>query len=118
MSQGLQTIDERMKRTLETWLANPLKSFKQIAIDAGISERTFYSYRQDADFMAKYHAEQQKRFSALEGKAVAQLENKLDEGEWKAIQYTLDGLGYKATDKVEMDNKTVISINVGDEEDD
>lgn len=118
MPQGTQTKDDRMKRTLEVWLANPIARFEDIAAAAGISDKTFWRYRQDADFMAEYHEQLKKRFSSLEGKAVAQLENKLDDGDWRAIQYTLDGLGYKATDKVEMDNKTIISINVGDDEND
>lgn len=101
MPQGTQTKDARMKRTLETWLANPLATFEEIAASAGVSDITFWRYRQDADFMKEYHEQQRQRFSSLEGKAIAQLENKLDDGEWKAIQYTLDGLGYKPTEKIE-----------------
>lgn len=101
MPQGNQTKDDRMKRTLEVWLANPLAKFEEIAAAAGVSDKTFWRYRQDPDFMAEYHKQQKQRFSSLEGKAIAQLENKLDDGEWKAIQYTLDGLGYKPTEKIE-----------------
>lgn len=114
MPQGTQTKDDRMKRTLEVWLANPLGRFEDIAAAAGVSDKTFWRYRQDPDFMAEYHEQQKKRFSSLEGKAIAQLENKLNDGEWKAIQYTLDGLGYKATEKIEADVATSYTVGFKD----
>jgi len=114
MPQGTQTKDDRMKRTLEVWLANPLGRFEDIAAAAGVSDKTFWRYRQDPDFMAEYHEQQKQRFSSLEGKAIAQLESKLDEGEWKAIQYTLDGLGYKATEKIEADVATSYTVGFKD----
>lgn len=116
MPQGKQTKVDRMERTLEVWLANPLDTFEQIAEKAGVSERTMYRYRSDPAFMAEYSRRQKERFASLEGKAVAQLERKLNEGEWKAIQYTLDGLGYKATEKVDVDTNANFVINILDTE--
>lgn len=108
---SVATKEDRMRKTLEIWLANPFDTFEQIAEKAGVGDKTFYRYRQNPEFMAEYHARQKERFSALEGKAIAQLENKLDEGEWKAIQYTLDGLGYKPIDKLEV-QQTTINVTV------
>lgn len=116
MPQGTQTKDDRMKRTLEVWLANPLGKFEDIAAAAGVSDKTFWRYRQDPDFMAEYHKQQQKRFSSLEGKAIALLENEMDNGNWNAIKYTLDGVGYKPTDKIEASTQNTFTIHIGGEE--
>lgn len=115
MPQGKQSKDIRMERVLEVWLNNPFATFKQIADEAGVSVPAFQRYRKDEAFMEEYHKRQKARFSALEGKAIAQLENKLDDGEWRAIQYTLDGLGYKATDKVEAKAELTYTVGFEDE---
>lgn len=115
MPQGNGSLEDRMNRAMEVWLANPLSSYEDIAIMAGIGDKTFYRYRQNPEFMNEYHQRQKERFASLEGKAVAKLEQKLDEGEWRAIQYTLDGMGYKPTDKVEV-AQTVISVSVEDDD--
>lgn len=116
MPQGKQSKDIRMERVLEVWLNNPFATFKEIADEAGVSVPAFQRYRKDEAFMEEYHKRQKSRFSALEGKAIAQLENKLDDGEWKAIQYTLDGLGYKATEKVEANTNNIITLTIGEDE--
>lgn len=114
MPQGAQTKEERMERTLEVWLANPLDTFEQIAAKAGISERTMYRYRTNPDFMAEYSRRQKERFASLEGKAVALLEMEMDKGNWNAIKYALDGTGHKPTDKVEV-QQTTISVTVDED---
>jgi uncharacterized protein (DUF2384 family) len=115
MPQGNQTKEARMERTLETWLAMPLATFEEIAAASGVSDKTFYRYRQDASFMAEYSRRQKQRFAALEGKAIALLEEQMENRNWNAIKYTLDGTGYKPTDKVEV-QQTTISVSI-DEED-
>lgn len=115
MPQGNQTKEARMERTLETWLSMPLASFEEIAAASGVSDKTFYRYRQDASFMAEYSRRQKQRFAALEGKAIALLEEQMENRNWNAIKYTLDGTGYKPTDKVEV-QQTTISVSI-DEED-
>lgn len=102
------------ERCLEAWLANPLADFQTIAKAAQVCDMTFYRYRQDASFMAEYHKRQRERFAGLEGKAIALLENEMDNGNWNAIKYTLDGNGYKPTDKVEV-QQTTITVGFEDE---
>ena len=114
MPQGKQTKVDRMERTLEVWLANPLASFEEIAEKAGVSERTMYRYRSDPAFMAEYSRRQKERFASLEGKAVALLEIEMDKGNWNAIKYALDGTGHKPTDKVEV-QQTTISVTVDED---
>lgn len=115
MPQAAGTKEGRMERTLETWLAMPLATFEEIAAAAGVSDKTFWRYRQDPEFMAEYSRRQKQRFAALEGKAVALLEEQMDSRNWNAIKYTLDGCGFKPTDKVEV-QQTTICVSIDEEE--
>lgn len=115
MPNGNQTKEERMNRTLEIWLANPLSSFEEIAKAAGVSYRTFQRYRQDEAFMAEYSRRCKAKFKALEAPAISLLREEMDSHNWNAIKYVLDGTGYKPTDKVEV-QQTTITVSVEDEE--
>lgn len=105
---------DRMKMAMEVWLANPLDTFGEIAAKAGIGQKTFYRYRKDADFMEQYHKAQQERFAAMEGKAVALLDEEMNNRNWNAIKYVLDGNGYKPTDKVEV-QQTTFTVGIEDD---
>ena len=113
-SVGNSVKQTRMDLCLEVWIENPLLPYDTIADMAGVGKKTFWRYRQDPDFMAKYHELQKQKFAALEGKGVALLEEQMDKGNWNAIKYVLDGTGYKATEKVETSGTTTINVSVGD----
>ena len=100
-------MEANMLNTLETWLANPLLTLEEVGDKAGIGRTAFWRYRQNPLFMEEYRRRQRERFAAMEGKAIELLNNELDKGNWNAIKYTLDGLGYKPTDKVEITEKTI-----------
>lgn len=106
----------RKRKVMENWLNNPFASYEEISKMSNISKRTFERYRADAAFMAEYHQRQNERFKSLEGKAVALLEQQMEQGNWNAIKYTLDGSGYKPTDKVEV-QQTTITVSIEDDED-
>ena len=106
-------MDERQNRVLETWLNNPNDTYTAIAEKAGISFTTFWKYRSNDEFMVEYHKRCQQRFKELENKAMLQLENQVDKGNFAAVKYVLDGNGYRPTEKVEVQQTT---ITVGVEE--
>lgn len=106
--------EARMIKALEVWLNNPLKPLNTVARIAEISPKTFYVYRQNPLFMEEYRNRQRSRFAALEGKAIELLDNELDNKNWNAIKYTLDGLGYKPTDKVEI-SETTIKVDIDED---
>ena len=112
-----QGIEERKQRTLEAWVNNPTLTFEEIAKLAGVSDKTFWRYRQDENYMKQYQKMCQARFRRLEAKAIQKLEEQLDEGNFQAVKYTLDSLGYKPTDKVEANVDAPITITVGFKED-
>lgn len=108
-------MEDRKEKAIEIWLANPLADLQTIAAKAGISDKTFYRYRQDAAFMDEYHNRLKQRFAALEGKAMFYLEDQIDAKNWNAIKYVLDSAGYKPTEKVDMNATTTINVSIGDD---
>lgn len=109
-----QSVIDRKYRAIEVWVANPLDTFEEIAKKAGISDKTFWRYRQEEEFMEEYHRRCEKRFKSLEGKAIALLDGELDNKNWQAIKYVLDGTGFKPTEKseVKVDDGLTIKIEV------
>mgnify|MGYP004591980171 CR=1 FL=1 len=105
-----------MENALETWLSNPLLSFRDVAEKAGISEDTFKLYRDEPTFMDEFHKRNRERFKCMEAKALEVLENKLDDEDWKACEYVLNGLDFGGKTKIEATTATTITINVGDED--
>lgn len=114
MAYSTQNKEDRVFRTIEAWVANPLATYEEIARKAGISDKTFWRYRQDPEFMEEYHKRCEQRFRSLESKAIALLDGELDSKNWNAIKYVLDGTGYKPTDKseVKVDDGLTIKVEV------
>lgn len=111
---GKQSLEERKQKALEAWVNNPTKTFEEIAEIAGVSDKTFWRYRQDEAFMERYREMCQARFKSMEAKAIDLLNEQLDYKNWNAIKYVLDGLGYKPTDKVEQVSETTIKVSLED----
>lgn len=89
------------------WIKNPFRSYKEIAAECGISDRTFWSYRQEPEFMNRVHEAMQKAFNALEVKAIGNLEKALDGADWQATKYVLDGLDYSGQQKISVESNNV-----------
>ena len=78
MSKAGKSMEERQRRVIDVWCANPLLPYPQIAAKAGVSDVTFWRYRQDENFMKMYHEACEKRFKSLESKALETLEKHLE----------------------------------------
>lgn len=63
-------------------------------------------------FYETYHAINMRKFKAVESLAIQKLYEKIAEGNVKMIQYALDGIGYKASEKVEVSSND-ITVNIG-----
>lgn len=114
MANGNQDIDIRKQKCLEAWINNPNASFEEIADIAGVSYKTFYRYRKEEEFMNTFREMCKKRFESLEAKAIEKLSDLIDDGNFNAVKYALDGLGYSATQKIDanVDGKTDITITI------
>lgn len=112
MSDQSKAKKERMDRVLEVWVANPLMPLEQVARTAGVGDRTFYRYRQDPAFMDRYHEACKEKFKSMEGLAMQKLRDAVEDGNWNAVKYILDGMGYKPTEKVDANVNGTQDINI------
>ena len=102
----------RYDAVLDVWMANPRLRFCEIAEKAGISEDTFWKYRQDPEFMEMYHQRCLQRWKQAEALALENLIDKLNDEEWNATKYTLDGLNYGGKTAIELSTANQINIKI------
>lgn len=112
MPVSKQTQVERWRRVINVWVTNPNDSYEKIAEKAGINPKTFYTYRQNPEFMEMFHEACRLRFNGLEAKALRVLDSQLENGNFQAAKYILDGLGYKPTEKLEASVSSDVVINI------
>lgn len=110
-----EKMEQNMAHVLEIWLANPLLSFREIAEKAGTSERTFARYRANEAFMSEYDTRCRERFRALQAKAMETMEIMIEDKNWNATKYALDGNDYGGKQKLEI-NTTTIKVSIDEEE--
>ncbi len=103
---------ERRSDIIKYWVFNPDLSYEQICKDMKISSKTFYLWRQDPQFMEQYHKTCQGRFKALQALAVQKLGEQVRDGSFSAVKYVLDNQGYNATQKIETNSPTVITVSI------
>lgn len=103
---------ERYRKVATVWVENPYLTFGEIAKLCRISVNTFYNYRQDETFMAIYKELCQQKYKESESIAVNKLKEMAASGNWNAVKYILDGLGYKPEDKTKLSVEAAPSIEI------
>ena len=103
---------ERYRKVATVWVENPYLTFGEIAKLCKISENTFYNYRQDETFMAIYKELCQQKYKESESIAVNKLKEMAASGNWNAVKYILDGVGYKPEDKTKLSVEAAPSIEI------
>ena len=106
--------EARKEEVLQYWVNNPTLPYEQIYKNCNIGKKTFWMLRKDQAFMDRYHQLCQQRFAGLEAKAVAKLEEQVDEGNFSAVKYVLDGQGYAAAQKIDLETN-VIKVSLTDD---
>lgn len=111
--------DERKIQIMRYWVDNPSLTYEQIAKDMKVSSKTFYLWRRDKWFMEKYHELCKERFKTLQALAVEKLGEQVKGGSFNAVKYVLDSQGYNATQKIETNTPTIITVSIeGDQGED
>ena len=103
---------ERYRKVATVWVENPYLTFGEISKLCKISENTFYNYRQDETFMAIYKELCQQKYKESESIAVNKLREMAAAGNWNAVKYILDGVGYKPEDKTKLSVEAAPSIEI------
>lgn len=79
------------------------------AREIGIDQKTLYRWKKEEEFKEYLHSFCKEKFKDLERLAIKKLEEQVMGGDFRAVQYVLDGTGYKPADmlNVNTDNVTL-----------
>ncbi len=107
-------LTNKQKNAAEFMVANPDMNYEDVAQKLGISSMTLRRWRKLPEFQDFSHELCMERFKDLEKIAVQKLLENVRKNNQKAIEYALDYMGYKATEKVEADLNASIEIDYGE----
>jgi hypothetical protein len=110
-------LTNKMKLCAEILVNNPEKSIEDVAKEIGVHRATLWKWRQRADYKEYEHQLCHERFLDLEKLAIQKLKENATKGNQKAIEYLLDYIGYKATEKIDVRSGD-ININIVGEDND
>lgn len=108
----MKPLSNKQKAAAELMVAEPELHYTEVAEQLEINPLTLYRWRQREDFKEYMHNLCMERFKELEKIAVQKLYENVMNNNQKAIEYTLDYIGYKATNKIEADVTGNTSINI------
>lgn len=108
-------LKPRQKLIAELHVANPDMTVEEIANEVGVNPVTVYRLRRTPQYKKYEHELCQERFGDLEKIALKSLKENVQNNNQKAIEYVLDYLGYKATEKIEADLSSDINIVIDDD---
>lgn len=108
-------LKPKEKMLAELMCAEPSLMFKDYAEIIGVCEKTVYTYRQKPEFQEYLKKLCEKRFADMERLALSKLKEEVENNNFKAIQYVLDGNGYKAKEEHEMKMDAKIEVDYGED---
>ena len=111
-------LKPKQKKLAELMACQPDMTNEQYADEVGINPCTVYAWKKTKDFQDYLHECCKDEFKGLEQLAIRKLKENCKKGNQKSIEYILDYLGYKATEKIEADLNTDITINIEGDLDD
>ncbi len=107
-------LSRRQKELLEYMLANPMLPETVCARNCGVPNSTYFDWKKKGEFTAELDRRIKEQWKDSERLAVDTMLSLCREGEYRAAQYILDNLGYKAVNKIEADINTDINITIED----
>ena len=105
-------LTAKQKALAELMILKPELTNVEYAKEVVIDPKTLYKWKKKDEFQAYISELCQDKFKDLEKLAIDKLRDNISKGNQKAIEYTLDYLGYKATQKVEAELTNDININI------
>ena len=105
-------LKPKQRELAELMVLKPEMNNVDYAKEVGIDIKTLYKWKKTDEFQAYMHELCQIKFKSLEELAIQKLQENIEKRNQKAIEYALDYLGYKATQKVEADVNTDINITI------
>lgn len=113
-------LNNKQIKAIELLTYSPYMTLNMVCKEVGVSRDTLHRWRNDnEEFKAALDKSIKDRWKAAESMAVNGMINLAQEGNFQAIKYMLDNLGYKPVEKMEakVDAKAQV-VFVDDLEDD
>lgn len=110
----MKLLKVKQKMLAELMVNNPNMTNEEYAKEIGISPNTLYIWKNKEEFQDYLHELCQKKFRSLERLAMSKLKDQVMNDKWQAIQYLLDGNGYKATEQQQVQMDARLEIDYGD----
>ena len=105
-------LKPKQRLLAELMVSNPKMTNLQYAEEVDIDPKTVYKWKKEQEFQDYLHELYIEKFRSLEDLAITKLQENIEKNHQKAIEYALDYLGYKATQKVEAEVNTDINITI------
>ena len=112
LKSAFSALKPKQRLLAETMVLKPELTNLQYAEEVGIDPKTVYKWKKIPEFQEYVHELCLEKFHSLEKLAVEKLKENMTKGNQKAIEYTLDYLGYKAETKVTADINNDITITI------
>lgn len=110
-------LNAKQHKALELLVYSPHMTQNMIAQEVGVHRDTIRVWREEnEEFKAALDKATKDRWKAAEQMAVNGMINLASEGNYQAIKYMLDNLGYKPEDKTKLTMEGSLDININIEE--
>ena len=108
-------LNHKQLKAIELLVYSPHMTQKVIAEECGVHRDTIRKWREENDeFKMELDKAIKNRWKQAESLAVDGMISLASEGNYNAIKYMLDNLGYKPTEKIEANVSNDVVINIGD----
>lgn len=103
-------LTKKMRTAAQAHANDPFKTDKQIAQEVGASTVSMCRWRKSAEWNEYVDSLMKNRWKEAGKKAQQKMEQLMEDGDFKAVQYILDSAGYKATEQLEINTTIKVSI--------
>lgn len=104
-------LNNKQLKAIELMVYSPYMTQNMMAQELGVHRETIRRWREENDeFKAELNKAIKERWKAAEAMAVNGMIALAQEGNYSAIKYMLDNLGYKPVEKIEADINSEINI--------
>ena len=106
-------LNNKQRKALELLVYSPYMTQQMVAKEVGVHRDTIRVWKEEnMEFKAELDKAIKERWKSAEAMAVNGMISLAQEGNFQAIRYMLDNLGYKPVEKIEADINSEINITI------
>ena len=116
MGKYYTRLHAKQRRLLEIIISNPTMPYTEACERAEIPRSTYYTWRNTENWKMALDERIKEIWKDSENEMVQNMLGIARGGNFQATKYVLDSLGYQPAQKLEVDSKTTIKVNITDDE--